>query len=442
MKPEIYDLPNDRARLDEVLKGRQGLLDPEELARVSAIFADVRQRGDTAIREITQKFDKIELSSLRISASAADEAVAGLTPDLATAIEVCRARMAAVNAALMPSKKVEHRLDEHTLFGETCTALDSVAVWVPCRKGPLVSTALMLVVAAQVAGVPRIALCTPPLADGKPDPATMAAARIAGATEFYVGNGVALLAGLTLGTESLTAVAGMFGPGPSGITLAMGIAGMYGKKTCLGLGPSDCLVLCDETADPRFVALDLMTEAEHGPDSSALLVTTSRALAERVQAELSARIAEVAEPRRSVLQKIFGPGGRGALAVCPSLDACIELTNAFAPEHMQIACSAANTERVLASSPRSGEILIGQQTPFSSANYALGITAVLPTNGYARSLSGVTSRDMLRYSTLGSLDAAGLAKLVPSIGTLARYEGLPCHAEASEARPRYRDSKA
>lgn len=434
MEPTIYELPNDRQTVDQVLRSRQALLDPEELGRVAALFNEVRRHGDSAIRVATEKFDKISLGSFRIDAHVADEAVAQLTPALRGAIEICQKRIEAVNQALMPPSRTEHRLDANTMFGETSTALDSVALWVPCRKGPLVSTALMLVGAAKVAGVPRIALCTPPVAGGSADPVTLAAARLAGATEFYVGNGVALIAGLTFGTESLASIAGVFGPGPSGITLAMGLSGMYGKRTCLGLGPSDCLVLCDETADPSLVAVDLMTEAEHGPDSSAVLVTTSRAVAERVQRELVTRIADVPEARRNVLQGIFAPGGRGLLAVAPDLDACVDFVNFFAPEHMSIVCTEQNTQKVLARSPISGEILLGRNTPFSAANYALGITAVLPTNGYARSQSGLTSRDMLRYSTLGRLDEQGLKDLIPAIGTLARYEGLPCHANAAEAR--------
>lgn len=434
MEPAIYELPTDRPSLDQVLRSRQTLLDPEELGRVAAIFNDVRARGDEAVRSATEKFDKVALSSFALDPAVADRAVQALTPELRSAIDVCRERIEAVNRALMPPARTEHQLDAHTMFGETCTPLDSVALWVPCRKGPLVSTALMLVVAAKVAGVPRIALCTPPVGEGTADPVTLAAARIAGATEFYVGNGVALIAGLTLGTASLPSIAGVFGPGPSGITLAMGLAGMYGKRTCLGLGPSDCLVLCDDSADPRLVALDMMTEAEHGPDSSSLLVTTSRRICEQVQRELKSRIAEVPEQRRKVLEKLFDTGGRGALAVCPDLDACIDLVDDFAPEHMSIVCTPENTQKVLARSPRSGEILLGPHTPFSAANYALGITAVLPTNGYARSQSGLTSRDMVRFSTLGRLDAEGLAGLVPSIAALARYEGLPCHAGAAEGR--------
>lgn len=296
MEPSIYELPKDTQSLEQALRSRQTLLDPEELGRVAALFEEVRRNGDSAIRAATERFDKVVLSSLRIDAAVADQAVANLTSELRESIETCRKRIEAVNEALMPPARTEHQLDAHTTFGETCTALDSVALWVPCRKGPLVSTALMLVVAAKVAGVPRIALCTPPVASGGADPVTLAAARLAGATEFYVGNGVALIAGLTLGTESLASIAGVFGPGPSGITLAMGLSGMYGKRTCLGLGPSDCLVLCDESADPRLIALDLMTEAEHGPDSSAVLVTTSRAIAERVQRELVARIAGAGTP--------------------------------------------------------------------------------------------------------------------------------------------------
>ncbi|HEY3233514.1 MAG TPA: histidinol dehydrogenase [Polyangiaceae bacterium] len=430
----IYEIPKDDQALEEVLRTRRTLLDPHELSQVVSVFNDVRTRGDAAIRAATEKFDQVWLSSFRIHDSVADGAVQELPDELRSAIDTCRLRIERVNASLLPLAESERQLDAHTTYGESYAPLDSVALWVPCRKGPLLSTATMLVAAAKVAGVPRIALCTPPRPDGTADAATLAAARLGGATEFYVGNGVAMIAGFTLGTDSLSTVAGIFGPGPSGITLAMGLAAMSGKRTCLGLGPSDCLVLCDETANPNLVARDLMTEAEHGPDSSSVLVTTSRELCERVQSALTAFIAEVAEPRRQVLEQLFDRGGRGALVLCRDLQSCVDFVNSFAPEHMSIVCSPENTEKVLARALIAGEILLGPYTPFSAANYALGITAVLPTNGYARSLSGLTSRDMLRFSTRGCLDAEGLSQLIPAISTLARYEGLPCHGQAAEAR--------
>jgi histidinol dehydrogenase len=324
-------------------------------------------------------------------------------------------------------------LEPGVRVGELYRALDSVALWIPCRKGPLLSTALMLVTAARVAGVERVVALMPPRADGSADPGTLAAARLAGAHTCLVGNGVTLIAAATHGTESLPRVAGVFGPGPGGIAVAMGMAGMYGLKTVVGIGPTDCAVLADDSADPELIAWDLASEAEHGADSASLLVTPSAALARAVSERL-ALIIERAEPaRRSHLQAVFGEAGRGLLVVSPSFDAACALAARFAPEHLSIVCSPARQATAL-QTVVAGEVLLGAQTPFAAANYALGITAVLPTNGAARSLSGITSRDMLRVTTLGELDSAALLRLGPTIEALASYEGMPCHGAALRAR--------
>jgi histidinol dehydrogenase len=282
--------------------------------------------------------------------------------------------------------------------------------------------------------VGRIVVAMPPCADGRPDSGTVAAARLSGAHEFVVGNGVAVIAALALGTESVPEVDGIFGPGPGAIAAAMATAFSYGTRTTLGIGPTDGMVLADETADARLVACDLVTEAEHGPDSVTVLVTTSQPLAERVAAEVAQLVGEAPEPRRGYLEHVFGPDGMGCLVVAPDLDAACAAVNDFAPEHLIVACDEAPAEQALERIEHAGEILLGQHTPFSAANYAIGITAVLPTNGFARRFSGVTCRDMLKCSTLGSLSPEALAELAPTIAALAAHEGLPCHGAAARAR--------
>lgn len=201
----------------------------------------------------------------------------------------------------------------------------------------------------------------------------------------------------------------------------------------VGIGPTDCAVLADDTADPRLVAWDLASEAEHGPDSASLLATPSEAFARAVAAELERVIASAEATRRENLRQVFGDAGRGMLVVTPDFSAACELAAKFAPEHLSIVCRPDRRTAAI-SSAVAGEVLLGTHTPFSAANYAIGITAVLPTNGAARAVSGITARDMLRTTMLGELDATALAALTPTIATLARYEGLPCHAGAAEAR--------
>jgi histidinol dehydrogenase len=424
--------PRDDLVVAERLARREALIDAHLISGVQAIFSQVKEQGDRAVLEATRTHDGVELSESRVPESAIEQAIAELPTELRVAIDVARGRIEGVNRALLPCDVIRE-MEPGVRVGELYRPLDSVALWVPCRKGPLLSTALMLVTAASVAGVPRIAVLMPPRADGSADPGTLAAARLAGAHDCFLGNGVALLAAAAHGTESLSRVAGVFGPGPGGIAVAMAMAGMFGLKTVVRIGPTDCAVLADDSADPRLVAWDLASEAEHGPDSASLLATPSEAFSRAVATELASIIAGAETTRRENLQHVFGETGRGMLVVTPGFTAACELAARFAPEHLSIVCRA-EARAAAISSAVAGEVLLGAHTPFSAANYAIGITAVLPTNGAARALSGITARDMQRTTTFGELDAAALAALTPTIGRLARYEGLPCHAAAAEAR--------
>lgn len=429
--------PRDQAIVSERMARREALVDAELMSSVQAIFYEVKQQGDRAVLAATRTHDGVELDTLRVPESEVRKAIVDLSTELRAAIEVARNRIERVNRELVP-RDVIREMEPGIVVGELYRPLDSVALWIPCRKGPLLSTALMLVTAAGVARVPRIVVLMPPRADGSADPGTLAAARLAGAHDCFVGNGVGLLAAVTHGTESLPRVAGVFGPGPGGIAVAMAMAGMFGLKTVVGIGPTDCAVLADDSADPRLVAWDLASEGEHGPDSASLLATPSEAFARAVASELAGIIAGAEATRRENLRHVFGEAGRGMLVVSPDFNAACELAARFAPEHLSIVCRPERRGAAI-STAVAGELLLGSHTPFSAANYAIGITAVLPTNGAARALSGITARDMLRITTLGELDEAALAALTPTIGTLAHYEGLPCHATAAGVRTRLGD---
>lgn len=428
----VFTCPRDEAIVAERMARREALIDARSVTSLLTIFTEVKEQGDRAVLAATRAHDGVNLGELRVPESTIESATSSLSTELRQAIDVAGARIERVNRELIP-RDVIRELEPGVRAGELFRPLDSVALWVPCRKGPLLSTALMLVTAARVAGVPRIVVLMPPRADGTADFATLAAARWAGAHDFLVGNGVALIAAATHGTESLPRVAGVFGPGPGGIAVAMGLAGMFGLKTVVGIGPTDCAVLADESADPRLVAWDLASEAEHGADSASLLATPSEPLARAVAAELAGIIERAPAGRRENLRQVFGEEGRGMLVVTPDFAAAGALAATFAPEHLSIVCRLELRDEAIRTAV-AGEVLLGSQTPFAAANYAIGITAVLPTNGAARSTSGVTARDMLRTTTLGELDAAALAALTPTIVTLARYEGLPCHAASAEAR--------
>ena len=211
----------------------------------------------------------------------------------------------------------------------------------------------------------------------------------------------------------------------------MSVAFSYGKKTVVGIGPTDCAVIADDSADADWIARNLMCEAEHGPDSSVLFATTSEKLALKVATILLERIPRVDEKRRPILSRVFGKDGMGAIVIVPDIKNACKIIDEFAPEHLMVACSADTQEKVLSVIQNAGEILLGHNTPFSAANYAIGITAVLPTSGFAKAFSGITCKDMITTSTIGSLSENALKELRDIINSIGEHEGLPCHVEAA-----------
>lgn len=428
-----YRLPRDGDRLRGRLAPRQRLFDRGVLQAVYDMFEQVEREGDQAIVRLTEAIDKVAIERTQMPESYVRQSVNTLAPPLRQAIEKARDNIAQVNVALAP-ESWQMEIRPGTIVGEKFSPLDTVGIWIPSRKGPLLSTALMLVTAAKTAGVKHIVVGMPPLPNGLGDPATIAAAALAGADGFVVGNGVAIIAGLCLGTASLPRVNGIFGPGPNGIAAAMSLAPSFGVKTVVGLGPTECVIVADETADAEAIVFDLMNEAEHGPDSSSILATASEGLAERVERRLLALIDEAEPPRRDYLRSVFGQSGLGAIVVAPSMDAVCEFVNDLAPEHVMIVGGEKTEREALDRITHAGEIVLGAYTPFSAANYGIGITAVLPTNGYAKAFSGITCRDMVKSSTIGKLDKQSLAGLLPVIRELGRYERLPHHVRAAELR--------
>jgi histidinol dehydrogenase len=431
MKDFLFKLPEDDEILRKKLSPRKNLLDSSLIADITAIFNNVAMAGDNAVIEATEKFDSIKIDAVKVSDEYIERCLADLSPRFRSAAEKAIQNIKEVNEALIPEPDWRREIRPGTVIGEKITPLDSVGLYIPARKGPLVSTALMLVTAARVAGVSNIVVGMPPQENGQPNPSTIAAASIAGADRIVTGNGAAVLAGMTVGTESIPEVDGMFGPGPAGIAAAMSVAFSYGKKTVVGIGPTDCAVIADDSADPDWIARNLMCEAEHGPDSSVLLATTSEELAEKVAMVLFDRIPKVSEKRRPILSKVFGKDGMGAIAVVPDIKGACKIIDEFAPEHLMVACTEDTQEKVLSWIHNTGEILLGHNTPFSAANYAIGITAVLPTNGFARAFSGITCRDMIKTSTIGALSEDALKELKDTIEALGEHEGLTCHVEAA-----------
>jgi len=434
----MYRWPAEKERLEARLAARRGLFDRKTLEGVLDLFDDVKRRGDAAVLDATLKFDGVALGRLTLDDAHVTHCISALSPSLREAVDTAIRHVREVNLALLPESR-EFGIRPGTVVGERAVPLDAVGIWIPSRKGPLLSTAIMLVTAARAAGVGTVVVGMPPRPDRLADPATAAAAKLAGADRIVVGNGVAVIAAFACGTASIPETDGVFGPGPGGIAAAMFAAMMRGKRSAPGIGPSDCAVLADESADPALAARDLANEAEHGPDSSAVLVTTSAALAERTAESLRRIIAESEPPRRGYLEAVFGPSGRGAIVIASDLDRACAFLNDYAPEHLMIVCEPETEREALKRIRHAGEILLGPDTPFSAANYGIGITAVLPTNRFARAYSGVTARDMMKVSTIGRLNEDALRGIAPVIREFARCEGLSAHQAAADIRLRRKD---
>lgn len=429
----ILSLTEDKAVINEIFKKRSNLYSRDLIKNISNIFTQVEEDGDKAIYSLTKKFDSVELKSIELSKEFLTEAADSIPEELRKGVVVADNNIVEVNKKLLEGANFTTEIRPGTIIGEKISPLESVGLWVPAKKGTLISTALMLIGAAKAAGVKNIYIGIAPTETGDVDRATIAACMIAGAHRVFVGNGPAIIAGLTVGTETIPEVDGIFGPGPGGIAAAMTVAFSYGKRAVLGIGPTDSGIICDDSADPKILAYDLINEAEHGPDSSSILVTPSKEIAEKTYNELTLLIDSFPDiKRRDNLINVFSDKGLGGIILTKDIDEAISCMNQYAPEHVLVKVK--NEDYVVDKIVNAGEILIGDYTPFTAGNYCIGITAVLPTNGYAKNISGITSKDMVKISTIGKLNRGALEELLPSIQAIGKYEDLPGHVLAVEKR--------
>jgi len=426
----ILALGVDDAEIERRMQARRARVDLKLLKGIIQIAEDVRSRRDEAILEATLKWDRVKIESVVVSEEEMRKAEEQVDARYLEAMEAAAQRIEKVNRRIKASlcdwsKKVA----KGVTVGEKVSPLESAGLWVPCSKGALASAMLMLAVPAKVAGVDRIVGATPPRSDGSVEPSTLAAARVAGVDLVLKGNGVALVAALAFGTESVPKVDAVYGPGPPAINLAMGYVAMYGVRIGPPMGPSECVVLASDDSDPVQVAADLLNECEHGPDSSCVLVTDSHDLASKVSGEVNRRVESLPQPRKDYVRSALS--SRGMIIVSSSLGEAARFVNRYAPEHLQIALPEDRCGEIMKLIRNAGEILFGQMTPFSAANYAMGTTAVLPTGGSAKGHSGITVRDFLKFSTTGALDEDGLKEIWPIVSALGELEGFPAHVDAA-----------
>jgi histidinol dehydrogenase len=389
------------------------------------VTARIRDEGDAAVVEYTQRFDAETFSADMLKATSEDFATAraSLEPEIIQAIEDAHANIHKFHAEQMPEPMWFMEVQPGIMAGEKTTPIASVGLYVPRGKGAFPSVMLMLATPAKVAGVPKIIVVTPPAPNGKPDAAALVAAEICGVDEVYAVGGMQAIGALAYGTETIPKVDKVIGPGSSYVSAAKRL--LYGTLDVgLPAGPSESVILADEHVDPRLAALDLLVEAEHGPESAALLVTHSREVAEKACEVLPAYIAELPEWRRKFVENVLS--NYGGVLLTDSLEASIAFINEYAPEHLEVLT--AEPFITLNKITNAGEILLGSMTPIPTANYCLGLNAILPTGGFARTFSSVSVQDFLKRSGVGYLSREGYERLQGTTVTLADYEGFPAHA--------------
>ena len=419
----------ERARL--CARGLSEIFDPALRSSIAELVDDVRANGDEAVCRALAKFDGVDLRPEQLAISADAIAAARVTPDLEAALAHAITNLRAFNEKVMErASNWSTEIEPGLSAGERISPISSAGLFVPSGKASYPSVAYQLGVPAVVAGVTDIALLVPPQpgAGGEVDPAILVVCRMLGISRVYRANGPAGIAALGFGTDSIAPVRKIVGPGSPAVTCAQVEMQRHGVATMMLLGPTESLVIADDSADPVRLAADLLIEAEHGTDSSVVFVTTSTDLLARVDAELERQLAALPEVRAAAARASLGPNG-GAVIV-GSLAEAAAVANRYAPEHLQVAVSDADTEGLVDMLVNAGEILIGQHTPFSAGNFLIGCPASLPTSGFAHVSSGITSEAFLKRTAVARANENALRNMAPSIVTLARHEGFPAHANA------------
>lgn len=398
-------------------------LDQKDLSSViKNIFEQIAADGDKALIEFTARFDGVKISGLQTSPAELKEAGNSLSPDLRKAILA-----AAKNIRKFHLSQAEKVKKIQTTNGVVCwresRAVENVGIYIPGGTAPLFSTVLMLGIPAKIAGCKEIVLCSPPGKNGKIHPAILWTANTIGIKTVFKVGGAQAIAALTLGTKSIPGVDKIFGPGNQYVTAAKQMAQTMGVAIDMPAGPSEVLVIADKQANPCFVAADLLSQAEHGPDSQVLLVTTSQAVAEKVGREIIPQLKNL--PRMEFAKQALA---NSKIVILKTLRECIEFSNLYAPEHLILAVK--NAGKLSSQVNNAGSVFLGNYSCESAGDYASGTNHTLPTNRYARNYSGVSLDSFLKKITFQELSKKGIKKLGNVIETMADAEQLFAHKNA------------
>lgn len=395
-------------------------------ATVSSVLADIRQQGDEAVKEYEEKFDHVRLDSLAVTDEEINEAKNSVSPELADAIRLAHHNIHAFHAAQhFDGCRVE------TQPGVECwqksVAIEKVGLYIPGGTAPLFSTVLMLATPAKIAGCKEIVLCTPPSAEGKVNPAILVAAHVAGVNKIFKAGGVQAIGAMAYGTESVPKVFKIFGPGNQYVMAAKQQVSLHDVAIDMPAGPSEVCVIADDTANPRYIAADLLSQAEHGIDSQVLLITTSETILDNVQKEIALQLEQL--PRKDMAAKSLD---NSRMVLVNSLDEAMAISNAYAPEHLIIQTS--NYMEMAEQVINAGSVFLGQYACESAGDYASGTNHTLPTHGYATAYNGVNLDSYCRKVTFQHLTAEGVCRIGHAVELMAAAEHLDAHKNAMTVR--------
>ena len=394
--------------------------------QVKNTLDEVRHHGDAALRNFTRKFDKVEVDALEVTKEEIAEAIKMVSTELKEAIEMARR-----NIWKFHSEQQREYTEIQTSPGVYCwqkaVPIEKIGLYVPGGSAPLFSTVLMLGIPAQIAECKEVILCSPPASDGKINPAVLYAAHVAGIHRIFRVGGAQAIAAMAYGTESIPKVYKIFGPGNQYVTAAKQLVSLSDVAIDMPAGPSEVLIIADETANPAYVASDLLSQAEHGADSQVLLVTTTENLIEKTLEQIEIQIEKL--PRKETARKALD---NSRIILVKNLDEAIAVTNEYAPEHLII--STRSYMVVAEHIVNAGSVFLGNMSPESAGDYVSGTNHTLPTHGFSKAYSGVNLDSFLKKITFQQLTSEGLTNLSNAIILMAENEGLQAHANAVKLR--------
>ncbi len=420
------DIQVMRLEIDEELDvdsmERDGGLPEEVVGAAQAIVEDVRNRGDAALAEYTERFDRVRLNSFRVPDELLAASADRVDPDLREALDIACVSISDFHAGKIPLSTLDMASDG-SIVGYRVTPLDSVGLYIPGGRAPYPSTVLMNAIPAKMAGVDRVVMVTPPSSDGTMDPALLYAASIAGIDEVYAVGGAQAVAALAYGTESIRKVDKIVGPGNAYVAAAKKlVSGVVGID--LQAGPSEVLILADETATPSFVAADMLSQAEHDPDACCYLVLIGDRILEEVLSEIERMTAEA--PRREIIERSLVDNG--LIVVCPDLDSAVETANGIAPEHLEILME--RPMEIVGRIRHAGAIFLGTWTPVAVGDYIAGPSHTLPTSGTARFSNPLTADDFVKKTSIISYSRSALEDRADAVMRIAGHEGFTMHSKS------------